>query len=157
MCSDTTQMHCSTGQGKMHSLLLGARNAPSRLGILQLHLWILLFTQVRSDTGPMQCSAGVGTMSSPLLRAALEVRLTACLCQRKYTYGDLLFMQVCSAKFPMHCSTEFGTMVSPLLSAPLQKSSQQACVAANTPMTICSLYRCIASHQQCTAALVGAK
>ena len=34
--------------------------------------------------------------------------------------------------------------------------SQQACVTANTPMEVCSSYRCAVSQQKCTAALCKA-
>ena len=67
-----------------------------------------------------------------MLSAALQVRLTAGMCQCKHTYGDvlfkqlssdtagicqfedscegLLFKQLCSDPTPVHCSTGLGKM-----------------------------------------------
>ena len=81
---------------------------------------ILLLIQVCSDPPPMHCSTGFGKLHSPLSSAALQNRLTACLCLCSYTYADLLFIQVCSEPPSMHCSTGFGKLHSPLSSAALQ-------------------------------------
>ncbi len=57
-----------------------------------------------------QCTAALvsGTKASLLFSDALQISLTACLCQSNYTYGDLLFIQVCSDARSMHCSTDQG-------------------------------------------------
>ena len=111
----------------------------------------MLLIQVCSDPPPMHCSTGFGKLHSPLSSAALQNRLTACLCLCSYTYADLLFIQVCSEPPSMHCSTGFGKNCPVLL---CNTGSQHACVTAITPMMICSSYKCAVTHHQCTAALV---
>ena len=72
---------------------------------------------------PMHCSTGFGKMHSPLSSAALQNRLTACLCYCNDTYEGLLLIKVCRDPTLMHCSTGFGKMHSPLSSAALQAHS----------------------------------
>ena len=72
-------MHCSTGQGKMHSPLFSAA-VQNRLRVgslsLQLFLWrFALHTGVQWSTA-MDCSTGQGKMPSPLFSAALPNKLT---------------------------------------------------------------------------------
>ena len=47
-----------------------------------------LFIQVCSAATPMHCSTNFGKMQSTLCNAALQNRLTACLCHCDYIYGD---------------------------------------------------------------------
>ncbi|DBB15927.1 TPA: hypothetical protein ACH3X3_003301 [Trebouxia sp. C0006] len=75
--------------------------------------------KVCSDPPPMHCNIGYGEMHPPLLKAALNIRLTAAECHCNDTYGDLLFTQVCSDPPPMHCYTGYGEMHPPLLKAAL--------------------------------------
>ena len=89
---------------------------------LQIHLGDLLFIQVCSDATPKPCSTGQGKIASPLFSAALQTKLTACLCHCNYTYGDLLFIQVCSDATAMHCSSGQGKIASPLFCAALQNT-----------------------------------
>ena len=67
----------------------------------------------------MHCSTGQGKTAAPLFSAALQTRLTACLCHCNYTYRDLLSTQVCIYA-PMHCSNGQGNIASLLFSAALQ-------------------------------------
>ncbi len=78
-CSVATAMHCSTGQGIF--------NADCSAEKAHRMCWHCIYT------------------CSPLSSAALQNRLTACLCHCNYTQGDLLFTQVCRDATPMHCST----------------------------------------------------
>ncbi len=80
----------------------------------------LLFIQVCSDATPMHCITVQGKTASPLFCAALQTKLTGCLCHCNYTYGDLVFTQVCSDATPMHPSTGHGKTAAPLFSAALQ-------------------------------------
>ena len=48
----------------------------------------LLFIQVCSEPPSMHCSTGFGKLHSPLSSAALQNRLTVCLCHCNYTYED---------------------------------------------------------------------
>ncbi len=80
----------------------------------------MLFIQVCSDALAMHCSNGPGKIAPLLFSAALQNKLTACLCHCNYTYGDLLFIQVCSDATAMHCSTGQGKIASLLFSAALQ-------------------------------------
>ncbi len=69
-----------------------------------------------------QCTAAVvrAKISSPLFSAALQIRLRACLCHCKYTYGDLLFIQLYSDPTQVLCNTVPGKKQSPLLSPAVQ-------------------------------------
>ena len=61
MCSDTTAMHCSTGQGKLHSPLFKAalqNRLTAGLSHCNYTYGDLLFVQVCSDTTAMHCSTG---------------------------------------------------------------------------------------------------
>ncbi len=49
-----------------------------------------LFIQVCSDATPMHCSTAQGKIASLLFNAALQNRLTACLCHSSYT------LEICS-------------------------------------------------------------
>ncbi len=76
-------MHCSTGQGKLASLLFSAA-LQNRLTAALCHCDYtygdLLFIQVGSDARPMHCRFGQGKIASPLFSVALQNRLTAALC-----------------------------------------------------------------------------
>jgi len=80
----------------------------------------LLFVQVCIDATQKHCSTGQGRIASLLSSAALQNRLTACLCHCKYLYGDLISTQVCSDATPKQCSTGQGRIASLLSSAALQ-------------------------------------
>ena len=97
-----------------------ANQADSSLVPLQTHLRRFALHQVCIDARPMHCSTGHGRIALPLFSAAQQNRLTACLCQCNYTYGDLLFIQVWIDARPMHSSTGQGRIASPLFSAALQ-------------------------------------
>jgi len=121
-CSAATPMHCSTGQGKMHSPLFSAA-LQNRLTACSASLQLQLL-RFALHTGVQCCNTNAlqhwsGQKSFPAFCAALQNRLTACLCHCEYTYGGLFFMQACSAATPMHCSTGQGKIDSPLLSAAL--------------------------------------
>ena len=92
-------------------------------------------------------------MRLPLSSAALQNRLTACLCHCNSTYEGLLLIQLCSDPSPMHCSTGLAKCIphSPVLLC--KTGLQHACVNAITPMKICCSYTCAVTHQ-CTAAVV---
>ena len=57
---------------------------------------------------------------SPQFSAALQNRLTTCLCHHRYTYEDLLFKKVCSDPTPGLCSTSQGNMQPPVTCAAVQ-------------------------------------
>ncbi len=79
----------------------------------------LLFPEVCCDATPMHPSTVQGKTASPLFSVALQIRLTACLCN--HTYGDLLFIQLCNNATPMHCSNGQSKTACPVLSAALQR------------------------------------
>ncbi len=57
----------------------------------------LLFIQVCSDPAPMHCSSFQGKMQSPLFGAALQNRLTACLCHESCpVFALLVFLSTAS-------------------------------------------------------------
>ena len=56
----------------------------------------------------------------PTVNAALQNRLTSCLCHCNCTYQGFMLIQVCRDPTPMECSTGFGKMHSPLFSVALQ-------------------------------------
>ncbi len=114
----------------------------------------MLCIQVCTDPPPLQCSTGFGKIQTPLLSAALQPRLTAGLYQCRYTCANMLCIQVCTDPPPLQCSTGFGKIQTPLLSAAVQHRLTQACTWADTPMQICSAYRCSLTHHHCNAALV---
>ena len=111
-------MHCSTGQGKMHSPLFSGA-LQNRLTASLCHCNYTygdsLFIQVCSEATEMHYNTGKGKMHSPLFSSALENRLTAGLCHCNYTCGGLLFIPVCSEATEMHCSTGKGKMHSPIM------------------------------------------
>jgi len=83
----------------------------------------LLFVQVCIDATQKHCSTGqgrIGKTASLLFSAALQNRLTACLCRCKYIHGDLLNIQVCTDATAKQCSTGQGRIASLLSSAALQ-------------------------------------
>ncbi len=92
-------MHCSTGQGKIASLLSSAALQNRLLAGLCHCNYIygdLLLIQMCSDPTPMHCRFGQGITASLLFSSALSTSLTAALCHFNKTYGDLGFIQVCS-------------------------------------------------------------
>ena len=93
----------------------------------------------------MHCSTAQCKISSPLFSAALQIRLTACLCHCKYTYGDLLFIQLYSdnTNALQHWSGQNSFQS-------VKTGSQHACAFAITPMEICCSYRCAVMQHQCT-------
>jgi len=101
----------------------------------------------------VHCNIVFGKMLFPLLSAAVQIRLTAGLCQCKFNYKDLLFIQLCSEPTPVHCNIDFGKFSSHYSVLLCKSSSQQFCVCANTTMEICSSYRCAVTQHQCTATL----
>ena len=118
-------MHCSTGQGKIASMLFSAALQTSLTACLcqcNYTYGDLLFLQVCNDATPMHCSTDYGKTASLLFSTALQNRLTACLCHCNYTYGDLLFTQMCNDATPKHCSTGPGRTASLLFGAALQTS-----------------------------------
>ena len=124
---------------------------------LEPHLW-----RFAVHTGVQSCNTKAlqhwqGRKDSPLFTAALQNRLTKCLCHWNHTCGDLLFIQGCSDAAPKHCSTGRAEKT-PHCSVLLCKTGpQQACGAEITPMEICSSYRGAVMQHQSTAALAGPK
>ena len=99
---------CSANQG--HSMLVP----------LQLHPYRFPLHTVCSCATPMHCRTGQGKTAAQLFSAALQNRLTACLCHCNYIHRGFLFTQVCSDATPMHCRTGQGKTAVPLFSAALQ-------------------------------------
>ena len=94
----------------------------------------------------MHCSTSNETIASLLFSAALQNRLTACLCHCNCSYGDLLSTQVCCDATSMHCSTSNDTIASLLF-----------CAARQNRLTACLChcnYTCggLLSTQVCTDA-----
>ena len=80
VCSDATQLHCSTGQGKIASLLFSAALQTSLTACLcdcNHTCGDLLFIQVCSDASQVHCSTGQGNIASLLSSAALQTSLIA--------------------------------------------------------------------------------
>ena len=76
LCSELTVMHCSTGQGKVHSpLFSGVLENRLTTGTLslQIHQWKFVPC---SEPTVMHCSTGLSKMHSPLFSGVLENRLT---------------------------------------------------------------------------------
>jgi hypothetical protein len=83
VCSEPTEMQCSTGLAKMHfSLFSAAQQHRLTAGLCHCSYTYgdLLSTQVCSDTTEMHCSTGQGKLHFSLFSAALQDRLTAGLC-----------------------------------------------------------------------------
>ena len=89
-----------------------------------------------------------------LSHAALQNRLTACLCHCNYTYEDLLLTQVCSDPPQKHCSPGFGKLHSTLSSAALQNRLTACLCHCNYTYEICCSHKCAVIHHKSTAALV---
>jgi len=145
VCSDSPQMHCSTGQGKIASLLFSAALQTGLTACLchcSYTYGDLLFIQVCGDARPMHCRTGQGKIAFALFSAALQTSLTACLRHGYYTYGDSLFIQVCGDARPMHCRTGQGKIASCCSVLLCKLASQHACATAVTPMEICPSCRC---------------
>jgi len=129
VCSDATQVHCSTGQGKIASLLSSAALQNSLTAALchcNCTYGDLLFIQVCSDATQVHYNTGQGKTASLLFSAALQNRLTAALCH-------------CNPKPVLLCNSR----------------SHLVWVTAVTPMEICCSYRCAVMQHQCTAAIAG--
>ena len=155
VCSDTTAMHCSTGQINWipHCSKLLCKTG-SQL------VWVTAITPMeiccsyRCAVTQQQCTAALGRANCiPHCSAALQNRLTAGLGHCNYTYGDLLFIQVCSDTTAMHCSTGQINWIPHCSKLLCKTGSQLVWVTAITPMEICCSYRCAVTQQQCTAAL----
>ena len=101
-----------------------------------------------------QLACDQGKMQSPLFSAALQNRLTACLCHCNCTYEDLLLTQVCSDPPTMHCSTGSGQIHLPLSSAALQNRLTASLCHCNYTYEELLLTQVCSDHHQCTAALV---
>ncbi len=74
VCSEPTEMHCSTGLGKVHSPLCSAAVQnwlTAALRHCKHTCGDLLFIQVCSDAKPKPCSSGQGRSASLLSSAAL--------------------------------------------------------------------------------------
>ena len=117
----------------------------------------LLFIQVCSDPTQGFSSTAQGNMQPPLFSAALQNRLTACLCHHRHTCEDLLFIQVGSDPTPGLSSTAQGKMQPPLFCAALQNRLTTCLCHHKTPMQICSSYRWAVTQHQSSLALLRAK
>ncbi|DBB03025.1 TPA: hypothetical protein ACH3X1_013444, partial [Trebouxia sp. C0004] len=79
VCSDATPMHCSTGLGKIASLLFSAALQTSLTACLchcNYTCGDLPFIQMCSGATPMHCSTGLGKIASLLFSAAMQTGLT---------------------------------------------------------------------------------
>ncbi len=73
-------MHCSTGQGKIASLLFSValqNRLTAALSHFNYTVGVLPFIQVCCDARPMHCSTGQGEIASLLFSVALQNRLTS--------------------------------------------------------------------------------
>ena len=119
----------------------------------------VLFIQVCSDPAPSSTAGLSRAKCSPhcsllLCKTGSQQAVCHCSC----TYGDVLFIQVCSDPAKMRCSKVQGKLESPLFSPAMQHRLKiRQCVTADTPMELCSSYRCAVTQHQCTAALFRAK
>ena len=87
--------HCSGQDAFPTAQCCSAEQADSRLVPWQIHLCRFALHTGLHGTKLMHSNTAKGRMHFPLLSAALQNRLTAGLCQCKYTYGDSRFIQVC--------------------------------------------------------------
>ena len=142
LSSDQGFRVCGQGSGSFHQISLLKLQVLSRC--------------TRTPT-PVQCKIDQSKLHAPLLSAALQNRLTAGLSHCSHTFESLLFIQVCSDPTPIYCKTGFGKMCCLLLNAALQNRLQQDCDTANTPVKICSSYRCALTQHHCTATPLLAK
>ena len=95
VCSDPTEMHCSTDLGKLHSPLISvALQNGLTAGLCHCNYTHgdLLLLQVCNDPAEMHCSTAQGKMHSPLFSVALQNGLPAGLCHCNYPYGDWLII-----------------------------------------------------------------
>ena len=116
----------------------------------------LLFIQVCKH----QCSAALlGAKCNPHYSVLLcQTGPQHALCHCNLTYEGLPFIQVCSDPAPMQCSICSGQNAIPYVQCCSAKQAHsKQCVSANTPMNICSSYRCALTQHQCNAALLRAK
>jgi len=87
VCSDSAPMLCSTAKGKMHCSVLLCKTGSQQACVTGItSVKGLLSIKECSQPTPRLCSTAQGTMHFPLFSAALQNRLTACLCHWKYTY-----------------------------------------------------------------------
>ena len=86
VCSEPTEMQCSTALGKMHfSLFSAAQQHRLTAGLCHCIYTYgdLVFIQLCSKTTEMQCSTGLAKMHCSLFKATLQHRLTAGLTQHR--------------------------------------------------------------------------
>ena len=150
MCSDTTAMHCSTGQCKLDSPLFSiALQNSLTAGLCHCSYTCrdLLFIQVCSDAVALHCSTGQGKLDSPLFSGALQsASQLACV-------TVITPMKICSsyrcAVTQEQCTAALGRAnCIPHCSVLLCKTgSQLACVTAITPTETCSSHRCAVTQQ----------
>ncbi len=117
-------MHCSPGQGRMHShcsVLLCKRGSQLALCQCNYSCGHLLCIQLCSDPTLKLCSTGPVKL---LCHFSVLLRKTGsqhALCQCNYTCGQFLFIQLCSDPTAMYSSSGQGRMQSTLLNAALQR------------------------------------
>ncbi len=96
VCSEPTEMHCSSTQGKIYSPLFTAA-LQNRLTAGLCHCKYthryLLFIQVFSEPTEMHCSTSQDEIHLPLFVASVQNRLTAGLCHRKYTHRLVMHLR----------------------------------------------------------------
>ena len=118
----------------------------------------VVFIQVCSDPAPSTAAVSRAKCSPHCSLLLCKTGSQQAVCHCCCTYGDVLFIQVCSDPAQMRCSKVQGKLESPLFSAAMQHRLKiRQCVTADTPMELCSSYRCAVTQHQCTAALFRAK
>ncbi len=154
-------MHCSTGQGKMHSPLFSAalqiRLTASTMS-LQLHLCrFALHTGVQCcNTVALQHWSGQNAF--PTVQCCSANQAHSRHCDNAVTPMEICYSYRCAVSQLKCSATLVWAKCIPHCSVVLCKTgSQQACVSAIAPVEILSSYRCAVSQQKCSPALVWAK
>jgi len=85
-------------------------------------------------------------MLFPLLKAAMQNRFIAGLCQCRYTHADLVFIQLCSDQHQCTATLFLAKCCSHCSKLLCKTGSQQVCVSAVTPMEIWSSSSCAVTN-----------
>ncbi len=158
VCSDPAQMHWTLFRARCNyhrSVLLCKTGSHKAVCHCRFNYGDLLFIQVSSDPAQMHCNSIQGKMQSPQFSAALQKRLTP----------GSVSQQIHLWRSALHAGVQrYSTNALQLCSGQNAVSTVQCCSAipahtrqfgtADSPLEICSSYRCAATQHKCIAVLL---
>ena len=158
VCSEPTDMHCSTDLCKKHSPLFFCKT-----GSQQACVTAITPMEIRSSC---RCAGSLQNCTAALVWAKSILHCSVVLCKTGSQQACVTAITPMEIRSSCRCAGSLHNCTAALVWAKCilhcsvvlcKTGSQQVCVTAITPMEICSSCRCAVSQQKCTAALICAK